>query len=1686
MAEPDTNPLKISPVETVEDAYANVYDSFEPFEISEEEIFEQVRAAKTPKEAANNMATEIVDAMINGYNLPEVSLSSLKDGSSPFYKYLREKSADRDSFGNIKEGPDDATLDRRGFGTDENILNFFSNLNFKENPALQGFFNQVGPAAAFMTAFTTSAQQIYKRAPGTPFQKMMYAGIGSLTSGFLASGAVDYIQENVFEPVEFELFNAKIKLFGQEEPTLPTQRASYLSGKAFADFITFMPMPYLVRNGVKMSSAQVLSNLRDRAKMIENSQVIYKAPVKKGFFGTSRPTPLGKELETYLSTGKFSATRRFSNFIDDLLRGGISFAKDKKLPYILTETGFATGATMGTRFAEEKYPGDFLPRFGAETSAGFTGAIGSNVIAYPATRIFLGTAKAVYNLFTKRRFTDKPFSETKEEIKDKFGKFRERQGVKGFLNFLEKYGVNSEKFVERLEKAYLGMDKKFLEEFNLDITALDKLAKQSVGFRSGEPAAILYESALMSNFDALGPKRKEMFEAAQGAVLNILKILKGSGNDEALKVAAQIETEMLKNQVATNIDTAIKNALISFRQLRGENNMGTPKSNMELSEVIFNTIKNQYNLFRKRESELYQKIKDFDIDNTFDGSADGIPRFLDAFNDPTIMPKDPYILSKLAALPGFKDAFVLAKRLNEQLGLAESPGIIKRGSDKLETEMQDLVRSFDITVLGQQKNRLQTKLDEVNDKVVDFDGDVDFAQKALTFLKSNAPVKIDTARKGFTRDQITNFTKIYNEDMKIHKAALKYYNTYLKQAKLNKVVEVDDADEIVPVTYQSLIEFRSELLEESRKAYANKENRKGKRLAMLAEALREDLRRLENDADAPSALKDANRFSLAGNDVFTRSLIGKAVISKEKSGGFNTPPELLFEKIKSLDDATAFRYKELENIHNFLRENNILEDTSFKDTPTYNNILYSLVRNNKLLNSLTSNKTVKTSDGEKKSLEMLNKTSAENLLKSPNAREILKFFPELETDLKDAIKKQSLLEITLDADGDFVKSLIEQGSLARILQFDDPSAYMAEMLRGKQPITNLTNALKEAREYVAKNSKGDALKFTKNIATIDGQSKKVTSILNLDSINNGFKEAILTHVLTKSGMNQGGRFNPQKAYALLFEPMAGVGGRKRTSLSMWMKNSGLIDEKQLKLFRETLISMSKIDVQMRGGDINIDEFNAFQNFTFGVLGSVIGTGTQKAMGRIIPGMGEGMGPGSIIAANQGAQLARNIFMAIPESLRQSAMIKVMSDPQLFLQLNKELKDGAPLNYFGALLGALKKAGLIASSISLKQLIPVIKQDEDEGKPPFSEFIKQKLKVDQDSIPPDEASVDLPEEGFPTTQTAMAPPSGLNTRLAANVGTAPQAAPNTALRQQFASVFPNDPISGLINAQQPVRMMRQGGAAFDMGLETDRAAQESIQSALESGSDDNQTQTQSFNFGNVPTTIRRGIESLMSNIKTVPDTTGIQSFVTNNTGQTALPISYQTNIGSFPVSIQPTFPFGVQFTTTFANGGEVDDGFSFDDDVIDYTDQGFNYSYVGDSTSRDDYDEMRGATTTNPYPESFFSRMGRQFGFDVDYSNILNTPGGYTVESLNQLRYDQAMNPEKYKAGDFYEGQPTRMGPVERMPATGIQQLIGSIPYVGGITRILPQDTLPADDPRMIRARQQRDADVSIFNRIFGR
>lgn len=79
----------------------------------------------------------------------------------------------------------------------------------------------------------------------------------------------------------------------------------------------------------------------------------------------------------------------------------------------------------------------------------------------------------------------------------------------------------------------------------------------------------------------------------------------------------------------------------------------------------------------------------------------------------------------------------------------------------------------------------------------------------------------------------------------------------------------------------------------------------------------------------------------------------------------------------------------------------------------------------------------------------------------------------------------------------------------------------------------------------------------------------------------------------------------------------------------------------------------------------------------------------------------------------------------------------------------------------------------------------------------------------------------------------------------------------------------------------------------------------------------------------------------------------------------------------------------------ATGGDVPSGFSSD-----MGDGGsaedFN-SFVTGLTPQQAYTTGRGATATNPFPDSIFSRL---FGAEnVDYSNILNTPGGYTPAGI---------------------------------------------------------------------------------------
>lgn len=131
------------------------------------------------------------------------------------------------------------------------------------------------------------------------------------------------------------------------------------------------------------------------------------------------------------------------------------------------------------------------------------------------------------------------------------------------------------------------------------------------------------------------------------------------------------------------------------------------------------------------------------------------------------------------------------------------------------------------------------------------------------------------------------------------------------------------------------------------------------------------------------------------------------------------------------------------------------------------------------------------------------------------------------------------------------------------------------------------------------------------------------------------------------------------------------------------------------------------------------------------------------------------------------------------------------------------------------------------------------------------------------------------------------------------------------------------------------------------------------------------------------------------------------------------------------------------------------------------------SSVENLTQKQAYTTGRGATATNPYPESFFSRM---FGAEnVNYTNILGGggkggPGEIRINEINDLRYNQAIGGmsnrtgKQYTANDYYIGQSTDMGTVKPIPSTA-RDFMNFMPGGGILNAMAGQPGLPEFDPR---------------------
>ena len=231
-------------------------------------------------------------------------------------------------------------------------------------------------------------------------------------------------------------------------------------------------------------------------------------------------------------------------------------------------------------------------------------------------------------------------------------------------------------------------------------------------------------------------------------------------------------------------------------------------------------------------------------------------------------------------------------------------------------------------------------------------------------------------------------------------------------------------------------------------------------------------------------------------------------------------------------------------------------------------------------------------------------------------------------------------------------------------------------------------------------------KFTKVVTTSDGVQRELIEEVNVSSMLRGLRESILGHVLTKSGLESTGPFNPAKAYEMLFQPIKGVGGRRRQSLATWMRSNKLITDTELKTFEKVLGNMQKIQSQQASGEIDVSTAeNAFFQFTTRVAGATAGQTFQRFM---FPNTAAG----GLIAESSGSKLFQKFLLAIPDAARQDTMLEVMKDPTYLAQLMRDVRDEkVALSVIDFMKRKLKEASIIAVTGSVRRTAPAAKEED---------------------------------------------------------------------------------------------------------------------------------------------------------------------------------------------------------------------------------------------------------------------------------------------------------------------------------------------------------------------------------------
>ena len=1074
---------------------------------------------------------------------------------------------------------------------------------------------------------------------------------------------------------------------------------------------------------------------------------------------------------------------RLTAAIEELVENMGKTAKGSKVGAGLTvasELAAGSGATVGAMFAEDIYPGSTFPRLGFEF-------LGGNTFAATLSKLL----PKAYSKIISQKKGNLPEGEENDA-----------------MNFVNNIATGKQqKLFARMNELYELHDGNYEAMMaDLNNTETNQILKEvfpGVDFTAGQrldddsSIIMMVEAAMAGDNPELNAARMKADRNAKVFFDKWIKGLLAEGSQDALKTASFLRKNMFLDSIRLRLTSAVDRQVKAGQQLQKStvvDDEGNPIKDLntqeEFSIALSEILNNQKRLGRLTEQNFYNKIKDFKVfeaDDIMD--TDFTPAFIRQYDE---------MLEEL--LPAYRKTFIKDNKAlhTEVQNMKRSLGIdIRDGLKKVDS----LWAQSRFAQNPESLSKLMNGLPNINNNV----STLQWGQSGLTpFTNINSANRV-----------LADLKKLKLGDKELNKTEVKpmveYVEGMIKRLQLEALK--DEPERLTGVNAGDLIKLRTAVRNQAVSIYSGATTQVGsaadaRKFGKLSEKILDDIN------SVPEGLSDdydqARAYSFAFNEVFTRSLVGRAR-AKTAMGGNRLPPELLTKEfLTGNPTVTSLRIKDLQAVAQFAEEQGF--EGATKTFTTIDNLIESALR-----------------EARKEAVDVdgtinINKL---NTWKKNNA-ELLEKFPTLKSDLENAVSAQRTFDVW-SARSKKGKSLVDsQVYLSTVLRNTSPTAAVDDALnfipkggRSKDPVQGLARLFRFSRMSF-RDAAGKLL-------------PEAEQNIRKQALRESYQDAILQYAFMTSGGESIGTFDPMTFHKTLFGTLSGEGISRSTRMPSYLDKQGsteslvsvaqkygLFDEKLLVRMRTISNQMVRLAAADAAGKLNDPNLQKQAGPIFDFYVGMVGlAGGSKAYQALTGGQG---GAGSISAAAAGKKFILELFKDLPASQRMSVFQLVFTDPEMAAKLLRKPQTAKETaNQFGRIKQFFLEKGFSVTGGQSPYIQRELYEDEDRGTGMTrEEMMGEEPKQSEQDIPGSTIPV-VQRERSPALQTVSArspaaPTGGASAPeprpfIVAQMPTAQQPPAQTTagssgvasspeMRARYKRDYPNDIVSSLIPDEQP--------------------------------------------------------------------------------------------------------------------------------------------------------------------------------------------------------------------------------------------------------------------------------------------